>query len=160
MSNPDCYGPGESVDTHIVWGSTKNDSATSAHPQCPGGLESAQNAKSWMWGSRGVHRHPYCRGLEQKRQSDLRSPSVSKVSRWSWVSSKCPILFPWVQRNPTVLILEGFVTKIFGEDFWKFLFPCLLLYKIWFRALENFISSVFFEDFFGDSADWLAEILS
>ena len=27
-------------------------------------------------------------------------------------------------------ILEGFVTKIFGEDFWKFLFPCLLLYKI------------------------------
>ena len=46
MSNPDCYGPGESVDTHIVRGSTKKDSVTSAHPQCPGGPESAQNVKS------------------------------------------------------------------------------------------------------------------
>ena len=50
MSNPDCYGSGESVDTYIVWVLPKNDNVTSAHPQCPGGPESAQNVKSWLLG--------------------------------------------------------------------------------------------------------------
>ena len=39
-------------------------------------------------GSRRVHRQPYCRGLEQKGQSDLRLPSASSVSWWYLVSSK------------------------------------------------------------------------
>ena len=64
----DCWGPGESVDTHIMGVGNKKDKVTSAYPrcpQCPGGPESAQNVKSWLLGSRGDHRHPYCSGLEQ-----------------------------------------------------------------------------------------------
>ena len=35
VANPDCWGQGESVDTHIVgvWG--EKDNVTSAHPRCP-----------------------------------------------------------------------------------------------------------------------------
>ena len=35
MSNPDCWWPGESIDTHIVRVWNKNDKVTSAHPRCP-----------------------------------------------------------------------------------------------------------------------------
>ena len=82
--NLECCAPGESVDTHIVGVWNKKDKVTSGYPRCPqgpGGPESAQNVKSWLLGSRGVHRHPYCRGWEQIGQSDLRLPSVSSVSR-------------------------------------------------------------------------------
>jgi hypothetical protein len=44
MSNPDCWWPGESIDTHIVGVWNKNDQVTSANPrcpQCPRGPESA-----------------------------------------------------------------------------------------------------------------------
>ena len=37
--------------------------------------KSAQNAKSWLQGSRGVHRNPYCRGLWQNYYRDLHTPS-------------------------------------------------------------------------------------
>ena len=63
MSNLGCGGPGESIDTHNVGVWNKKDEVTFGYPrcpQCPCGPESAQNVKSWMWGSRGVHRHPYC----------------------------------------------------------------------------------------------------
>ena len=83
MSNLDCWGPGESIDTHIAGVWNINDRVTFGYPlcsQCPGGPESAQNVKSWLLGSRGIRRHPYCRGLEQKGQSDLWAPSVSSVS--------------------------------------------------------------------------------
>ena len=108
IPNLNCWGPEESVDTHILGVWNIKDKVTSAYPrwpQCPGGPESAQNAKFWLQSSRGVHRHPYCRSFEQKGQSDLHIPSVSSVTLGSWVSSKCPIFIPGVQRNPTVPIL-------------------------------------------------------
>ena len=49
MPNLYCWGPEESVDTHIVGVWNRKDKVTSAHPRCPqrpGGPESAQNAKS------------------------------------------------------------------------------------------------------------------
>ena len=82
MSNLGCWGPGESIDTHIVGVEIKKGNVTFGYPrcpQCPGGPESAQNAKSCLPGSRVVRRHPYCRGLEQERQSDLNIPSVLGV---------------------------------------------------------------------------------
>ena len=86
MSHLGCWGPGGSIETHIVGVGNKKDKVTFSYPrcpQCPGGPESAQNVKSWLLGSLGVRRHPYCRGLDQKGQSDLRLPSVSSVSKWS-----------------------------------------------------------------------------
>ena len=62
LPNLDCWGPGESIDTHIVGVWNKKGKVTSAYPrcpQCPGGPESARNVKSWLWGSRGVHWYPY-----------------------------------------------------------------------------------------------------
>ena len=52
MSNPDCWGLGDSVDTHIVGVWNKKDKVTFGYPRCPqgpGGPESAQNVKSSMW---------------------------------------------------------------------------------------------------------------
>ena len=69
MSNLGCGGPGESVDTHIVGVWNKKDKVTSGYPRCPqgpGGPESAQNVKSQLWGSRGVHWYPYCMVSKEK----------------------------------------------------------------------------------------------
>ena len=126
MSNLDCWGPGESIDTHIAGVWNKNDKVTFGYPwcpQCPWGPKSAQNVKSWLLGSRGVRRHPYCRGLEQKGQSDLRLPSGSSVSRWSWVSSKCQILVAGVQGSPLVPNMLSFSEKKFRSDSKKFRRP-------------------------------------
>ena len=63
MSNLGRGGPGESIDTHIVGVWNKKYKVTFGYPrcpQCPGGPESAQNVKSWKWGSRGVLWYPYC----------------------------------------------------------------------------------------------------
>ena len=49
MSNLGCWGPGESVDTHIVGVWNEKDKVTFGYPQCPqcpGGPESAENVKS------------------------------------------------------------------------------------------------------------------
>ena len=62
LPNLDCWGPGESIDTHIVGVWNKKGKVTSSYPrctQCPGGPESARNVKSWLWGSRGVHWYTY-----------------------------------------------------------------------------------------------------
>ena len=45
MSNLGSGGPREFIGTLIVGVWNKKDKVTSAYPQCPGGLESAQNAK-------------------------------------------------------------------------------------------------------------------
>ena len=53
MPNLNCWGPGESVDTHIVGVWNKKDKVPSGYPLCPqgpGGPESAQNVKSWLLG--------------------------------------------------------------------------------------------------------------
>ena len=45
----DCWGPGESIDTHFVGVGNKKGKVTSAYPRCPqgpGGPESGQIAKS------------------------------------------------------------------------------------------------------------------
>ena len=48
MPNLGGWGPGESIDTHIVGVWNKKDKVTFGYPrcpQCPGGPESAQNVK-------------------------------------------------------------------------------------------------------------------
>ena len=68
MPNLNCWGPGESIDTHIVGVGNKKDKVTSAckGPQCPWGPGSAQNVPFRFPGSRGIQRCPYSRVLWKK----------------------------------------------------------------------------------------------
>ena len=65
LPNLDCWGPGGSVDTHIVGVGNKKDIVTSAckGPQCPWGPGSAQNFPFRFPGSREIQRYPYTRVL-------------------------------------------------------------------------------------------------
>ena len=85
LPNFDCWGPGESIDTHVVGVWNKKGKVTFVYPRCPqgpGGPESAQNANLDCFGP-GESVGTYIVGVEIKKGSDLWLPSVSSVSRWS-----------------------------------------------------------------------------